>query len=113
MSIVQKKISVPAEGSGFKSPLGFALPQPKLRIIPKKLVKLCYTLVHACETLEIRDLTDGEFRPVDTTLAISRGAYDHIKNKLKLGYKFIGEQIILNTKACSANLYSTHYWQNK
>jgi cyclopropane fatty-acyl-phospholipid synthase-like methyltransferase len=68
MSIVQKKISVPAEGLGFKSPLGFALPQPKLSITPKKLVKLCYTLVHACETLEIRDLADGEFRPVDTTL---------------------------------------------
>ena len=68
MFIVQKINSVPTEGSGFKSPLGFALPQPKLRIIPKKLVKLCYTLVHACETLEIRDLADGEFRPADTTL---------------------------------------------
>ncbi|MCK5162424.1 MAG: class I SAM-dependent methyltransferase [Desulfobacula sp.] len=68
MSIAQKIISVPAEGSGFKSPLGFALPQPKSRIIPKKLVKLCYTLVHACETLKIRDLADGEFRPADTTL---------------------------------------------
>lgn len=68
MSIVQKRTSVPPGGSGFKSPLGFALPQPKLRITPKKLVELCYTLVHAAEAVGIRDLADGEFRPTDTTL---------------------------------------------
>lgn len=67
MSIIQKIISLPAERES-KFPLGFDLPQPELRIAPKKLVKLCYTLVHACEAVGIRDLADGEFRPTDTTL---------------------------------------------
>ena len=68
MSIVQERISVPTGGSELKSPLAFTLPQPKSRITPKELVKLCYTLVHACEAVGIRDLADGEFRPTDTTL---------------------------------------------
>jgi SAM-dependent methyltransferase len=68
MSIAQKRISVPAEGSEFKSPLGFALPQPQSCVTPKKLVEICYTLVNACEAVGIQDLADGEFRPTDTTL---------------------------------------------
>jgi cyclopropane fatty-acyl-phospholipid synthase-like methyltransferase len=68
MSIAQKRISVPAEGSEFNSPLRVALPQPQLCVTPKKLVEICYTLVHACEAVGIQDLADGEFRPTDTTL---------------------------------------------
>ena len=52
--------SVPAER--------MELPQPASFFAPTKLVKLCYTLVHAAEAVGIRDLCDGEFRPSDTTL---------------------------------------------
>jgi cyclopropane fatty-acyl-phospholipid synthase-like methyltransferase len=45
-----------------------ALPQPTSRFAPTRLVKLCYTLVHAAEAVGIRDLADGEFQPTDTTL---------------------------------------------
>ena len=45
-----------------------ALPQPTSHFAPAKLVKLCYTLVHAAEAAGIRDLADGEFQPTDTTL---------------------------------------------
>jgi hypothetical protein len=31
-------------------------------------------------------------------ICISRGAYDHIRNKLKLGYEYIGEHNIKNIK---------------
>ena len=31
-------------------------------------------------------------------VCISRGAYDHVKNKLKLGYEFIGEHAVKNIK---------------
>jgi cyclopropane fatty-acyl-phospholipid synthase-like methyltransferase len=44
------------------------LPQPPVRYVPTKLVKLCYTMVHAAEAVGIRDLADGEYRPTDTTL---------------------------------------------
>lgn len=44
------------------------LPQPPSRVAPIKLVKLCYTLVHAAEAVGIRDLADGEFLPTDHTL---------------------------------------------
>jgi cyclopropane fatty-acyl-phospholipid synthase-like methyltransferase len=47
---------------------GMALCQPPSRVTPTKLVKLCYTLVHAAEAVGIRDLADGEFRSTDTTL---------------------------------------------
>ena len=44
------------------------LPQPKSRVAPTELVKLCYTLVHAAEAVGIRDLADGEYLPTDKTL---------------------------------------------
>jgi cyclopropane fatty-acyl-phospholipid synthase-like methyltransferase len=44
------------------------LPQPRPRVAPIKLVKLCYTLVHAAEAIGIRDLADGEFLPTDKSL---------------------------------------------
>jgi cyclopropane fatty-acyl-phospholipid synthase-like methyltransferase len=49
-------------------PSRMALNQPPARVAPTKLVKLCYTLVHAAEAVGIRDLADGEFSPRDTTL---------------------------------------------
>src|SRR5450755_812596 len=45
-----------------------ALRQPPQRFKPTKLVKLCYTLVHAAEAVGIRDLADGEYLPSDTSL---------------------------------------------
>ncbi|MEN8250762.1 MAG: adenylate/guanylate cyclase domain-containing protein [Bacteroidota bacterium] len=33
-----------------------------------------------------------------SSVCISRGAYDHVKNKLKLGYEFIGEHAVKNIK---------------
>lgn len=44
------------------------LPEPQPRVKPTELVRLCYTLVHAAESVGIRDLADGEYRPEDTTL---------------------------------------------
>jgi len=49
-------------------PERIVLPQPALRVAPTRLVKLCYTLVHAAEAVGIRDLADGEYLPTDTTL---------------------------------------------
>lgn len=51
-----------------ESPPRMALSQPTLRFAPTRLVKLCYTLVHAAEAVGIRDLADGEFQATDTTL---------------------------------------------
>ena len=44
------------------------LPQPKPRVVTPKLVKNCYTLMHAIEALGIVDLSDGEYLPNDKTL---------------------------------------------
>lgn len=44
------------------------LAPPPARVAPIKLVKLCYTMVHAAEAVGIRDLADGEYLPTDTTL---------------------------------------------
>lgn len=44
------------------------LPQPPRRVAAVKLVRLCYTLVHAAEAAGIRDLADGEYREGDATL---------------------------------------------
>ena len=46
------------------------LPQPKTRVTPAKLVKLCYTLVHAAEAVGIHDLADGEYLPTDKSLEV-------------------------------------------
>ena len=51
-----------------ESPPRMALAQPTLRFATTRLVKLCYTLVHAAEAVGIRDLADGEFQATDTTL---------------------------------------------
>lgn len=45
-----------------------ALPQPNPRIEPSRAVKLCYTLMHVAETVGIRELADGEYKPHDKTL---------------------------------------------
>src|SRR5215471_5262067 len=57
-----------AESPRTKSPERAVLRQPNLRVAPTKLVKLCYTLVHAAEAVGIRDLADGEYDPYDKTL---------------------------------------------
>lgn len=44
------------------------LPHPEPRVAPTKLVKLCYTMVHAAAAVGIYDLADGEYLPGDTTL---------------------------------------------
>lgn len=44
------------------------LPQPKAHVTTPKLVKNCYTLMHAIEALGIVDLADGEYLPTDKTL---------------------------------------------
>lgn len=44
------------------------LPHPEPRVAPIKLVKLCYTMVHAAAAVGIYDLADGEYAPGDTTL---------------------------------------------
>jgi cyclopropane fatty-acyl-phospholipid synthase-like methyltransferase len=54
------------DAAGGRAPL--ALPQPQPRVAPIKLVRLCYTLVHAAEAAGIRDLADGEFVSTDQSL---------------------------------------------
>jgi cyclopropane fatty-acyl-phospholipid synthase-like methyltransferase len=68
MSIVDRPTHVAPESPSTKPPDRVVLPQPTLRVAPTKLVKLCYTLVHAAEAVGIRDLADGEYLPTDTTL---------------------------------------------
>jgi cyclopropane fatty-acyl-phospholipid synthase-like methyltransferase len=68
MSIPQQSLTPITENSTINAPRKLTLPQPKMRVPPKKLVELCYTLVHACEAVGIRDLADGEFLPTDTSL---------------------------------------------
>lgn len=68
MSIVENPASVAPARTKPQRPEPMALPQPEPRVPPIKLVKLCYTLVHAAEAVGIRDLADGEYRPGDTTL---------------------------------------------
>ena len=68
MSLVESGVGVALESARSESPQGLRLPQPQCRVAPIKLVKLCYTLVHAAEAVGIRDLADGEYLPEDTTL---------------------------------------------
>jgi cyclopropane fatty-acyl-phospholipid synthase-like methyltransferase len=58
----------PSVMSESESSAQMAFSQPTSRFAPIRLVKLCYTLVHAAEAVGIRDLADGEFQPTDTTL---------------------------------------------
>lgn len=66
MSLVESRVRAP-ELPRCSPPLG-VLSQPPLRVAPTRLVKLCYTLVHAAEAVGIRDLADGEYLPGDTCL---------------------------------------------
>ena len=68
MSFLESEMSFTRHRVMSESPARMTLPQPTLRFAPTKLVKLCYTLVHAAEAVGIRDLADGEFQPTDTTL---------------------------------------------
>jgi cyclopropane fatty-acyl-phospholipid synthase-like methyltransferase len=68
MSLVEREVDV---HHGWESSAAHSLknlPQPRPRVAPIPLVKLCYTMVHAAEAVGIRDLADGEYRPSDTTL---------------------------------------------
>src|SRR6478672_10652172 len=67
MSIVESRIGAVTEPSA-TFPVLPDLRTPAQCVPPIKLVKLCYTLVHAAEAVGIRDLADGEYRPGDTTL---------------------------------------------
>ncbi len=68
MSIFESEMRFAHHSVRTESPARMAFPQPTSRFAPTKLVKLCYTLVHAAEAVGIRDLADGEFQPTDTTL---------------------------------------------
>ncbi len=68
MSFLEGEMSFARHSVRTEPPVKMALPQPTSRFAPTKLVKLCYTLVHAAEAVGIRDLADGEFQPTDTTL---------------------------------------------
>jgi SAM-dependent methyltransferase len=68
MSIVDSPTGIALESEGTEFPDRTLLPQPRMRVAPTKLVKLCYTLVHAAEAVGIRDLADGEFLPTDKSL---------------------------------------------
>jgi cyclopropane fatty-acyl-phospholipid synthase-like methyltransferase len=68
MSIAENDVRVIRHDSR-TSPLDpLSLSTPATRIKPTRLVKLCYTLVHAAEAVGIRDLADGEYLPSDTSL---------------------------------------------
>ena len=68
MSIFESEMRFSHHKVRTESPARMALAQPTSRFAHTKLVKLCYTLVHAAEAVGIRDLADGEFQPTDTTL---------------------------------------------
>src|SRR4051812_27156881 len=56
MSVVESSMRAASEKARSQVPSRQALPQPKHRVPPTQLVKLCYTLVHAAEAVGIRDL---------------------------------------------------------
>jgi cyclopropane fatty-acyl-phospholipid synthase-like methyltransferase len=68
MSIFESEMRFSHHKVRTESPARMALAQPTSRFAHTKLVKLCYTLVHAAEAVGIRDLADGKFRATDTTL---------------------------------------------
>jgi cyclopropane fatty-acyl-phospholipid synthase-like methyltransferase len=68
MAILESQIRFAHHSVRTESPPRAVLPKPALCFTPTKLVKLCYTLVHAAEAVGIRDLADGKFRATDTTL---------------------------------------------
>jgi cyclopropane fatty-acyl-phospholipid synthase-like methyltransferase len=68
MSVVESSKRVASESAWVQAPHRIVLPQPPCRVPATRLVKLCYTLVHAAEAVGIRDLADGEYLPSDKTL---------------------------------------------
>lgn len=68
MSTLESEMRFARHSVRTELPERMVLPQPTSRFASTKLVKLCYTLVHAAEAVGIRDLADGEFQPTDTTL---------------------------------------------
>jgi cyclopropane fatty-acyl-phospholipid synthase-like methyltransferase len=70
MSIVDSGTRLATQSATNRPPERMALPQPKMRVAPIKLVELCYTLVHAAEAVGIRDLADGEYLPTDMTFEV-------------------------------------------
>src|SRR6476659_2436703 len=68
MSVVESELHVAPKNPAIDVSKRLRLSQPKPRVAPTQLVKLCYTLVHAAEAVGIRDLADGEYRPSDKTL---------------------------------------------
>lgn len=65
-SIDESRMRAAAEKTGSGNRMN--LPQSKARVATPKLVKHCYTLMHAIEALGIVDLADGEYLPTDKTL---------------------------------------------
>ena len=68
MSVVESELRVAPKNPAVDASKRLRLSQPKPRVAPTQLVKLCYTLVHAAEAVGIRDLADGEYLPSDKTL---------------------------------------------
>ena len=68
MSFLDSEMSFARHSVVSEAPAHMELPQPTSCFDHTKLVKLCYTLVHAAEAVGIRDLADGEFQSTDTTL---------------------------------------------
>src|SRR6476620_5470303 len=68
MSVVESELHVAPKNPAIDVSKRLRLSQPKPRVAPTQLVKLCYTLVHAAEAVGIRDLADGEFLPSDKSL---------------------------------------------
>ena len=68
MSFLDSEMSFARHSGVSEAPAHMELPQPTSCFDHTKLVKLCYTLVHAAEAVGIRDLADGEFQSTDTTL---------------------------------------------
>jgi len=68
MSVVESKVRAASKSPAVEVPNRLRLSQPKSRVAPTQLVKLCYTLVHAAEAVGIRDLADGEYLPTDKSL---------------------------------------------
>src|SRR5262245_36812594 len=68
MSVIDSHRPIVRPRETTTAPARFDLPQPPARVTPTRLVTFCYTLVHAAEAVDIRDLADGEYQPGDTTL---------------------------------------------
>jgi cyclopropane fatty-acyl-phospholipid synthase-like methyltransferase len=70
MASVESGVCLATQRQGSERSSLRSLPPPPQQVAPIKLVKLCYTLVHAAEAVGIRDLADGEFLPSETELEV-------------------------------------------